>query len=85
MDKNNQNGKAVKDGSLPPPTREMVRDWVKKDLNSAHYLLGLVLTKYPEIVVELSDIIYDNVMTKENGAAINTAVPVGKEADRDGL
>jgi len=53
------------------PTKEEVIGWVKKDLHSAHYLLGVILYRHPEIVEELSNEIYESVMTKENGAAIN--------------
>lgn len=53
------------------PDKATVLEWVKKDLHSAHYLLGLVLQRHPEIVEEVANNIFDTVMIKENGAAID--------------
>jgi len=53
------------------PTKEVVEEWVRKDLESAHYLLGVILHRYPEIVSTIALEVYENAMTKENGAAID--------------
>lgn len=54
-----------------PPSKATVLDWVKKDLQSAHYLLGLVLQLHPEIVEEMANNVFDTVMIKANGSAID--------------
>lgn len=56
-----------------PPDKATIADWVRKDLNSAHYLLGVVLQRYPQIIDEIADSIHEHAMTKENGAAIDHA------------
>lgn len=53
------------------PSPDVIREWVKKDLQSAHYLLGLVLERYPEVVEAMADQIVAHVKSKENGAAID--------------
>jgi len=63
--------------SMPPkgaaelPSVEKVAEWVRKDLQSAHYLLGIVLMRHPEIVNELAGSIYQTVKEKEKSAAID--------------
>lgn len=52
------------------PTREDVREWTKRDLLAASYFLNL-LQRYPEIVEQMADMIYDHATMKENGAAID--------------
>lgn len=86
MSKNKQNGRAAKggpsslNGSKTPapgavPSKVEVLDWVRKDLQSAHYLLGIILTRHPEIVDEMADNVYETVMRKEQGAAIDHVSP----------
>lgn len=53
------------------PTVDDVKKWVRNDLESAHYCLGLVLKRYPAIVDEMAESIYEHAMAKENGAAID--------------
>lgn len=70
----------------PVFTRDQVEKWVRKDLASAHYLLGLLLQRYPDVVTSLAHDIYDHAMIKENGSAIDhvAKVPVA-EPDQDAL
>lgn len=51
-------------------TREMVRDWVKRDVSAAHYFMG-VLMRYPEVIDRMADEIFEHANKKENGAAID--------------
>lgn len=53
------------------PTKENVLEWVRKDLEAAHYLLGIVLHRHPEIIEEMGETVYETVMRKESGSAIN--------------
>lgn len=53
------------------PQKSTVLEWVRKDLQSAHYLLGVILHRHPEIVEEMAETVYETVMRKENGAAID--------------
>ncbi|QCQ85061.1 hypothetical protein [Blackfly microvirus SF02] len=64
----------------PSPTKEMVKEWVKRDLSSAHYFLG-VLLRYPEIMDDCAEQIYDHVMLKENGSAIDHVSGAGMSHD----
>lgn len=66
-----------------PPTRDQVEKWVRKDLASAHYLLGVLLQRYPDVVTSLAHDIYDHAMVKENGAGIDHVTK--PEPDQDGL
>lgn len=54
--------------NIPPP--EQVEIWVKKDLEAAHYFLGLLL-QYPEVIKTAAAQIHAHVMAKENGSAID--------------
>lgn len=64
------------------PKKATVLEWVRKDLQSAHYLLGVILHRHPEIVEEMAETVYETVMRKEAGAAISHEKV---EADQDGL
>jgi len=82
MSNTTQNGRVPKGdpSSLPEtPSLETVKKWVVKDLESAHYMLGLVLHRHPEIIEEMAQNIYDAVMRKEQGAGIDH-VPAMEEA-----
>lgn len=76
-----KNGNPVQDRKLPktPPSLETVKGWVKKDVESAHYLLGLVITRYPAVLDEMADTIYRHCMMTEGGAAIDGVEEIGKE------
>lgn len=54
----------------PKPTPEMVRDWVERDVKTAHYFLGLLL-RYPDVIKAAADSIYEHANAVENGAAID--------------
>lgn len=69
----NESGSPTPAPGAVPPDKATVADWVRKDLNSAHYLLGVVLHRYPQIIDEIADRIFEHAMTKENGAAIDYA------------
>lgn len=63
MDKlKNENGQKV--------TKEMVIEWVKRDLVASHYFLG-VLLRYPEVMQSCAEQIYEHAMKREGGAAID--------------
>lgn len=64
------------------PTPELVKEWVKRDLASAHYFLG-VLMRYPEIMDACAQQIYEHVMLKENGAAIDHIPSAQPEVHED--
>lgn len=70
-------------GAVPMPDKATVLDWVKKDLGSAHYLLGLILQRHPEIIREVADSIYDKVLAKEGGAGIDHVTPGAAETGLD--
>lgn len=53
------------------PSKDTVKNWVRRDLESARYMLEVILKRHPEIVDELGDIIYETVMRKESGPAID--------------
>lgn len=50
------------------PTREEVHEWTKRDLVAASYFLNL-LQRYPDVIKQMADMIYQHAMTTENGAA----------------
>lgn len=52
------------------PSKEMVIEWVKRDITAAHYFLGVVI-RYPEVMDTMGAEIYDHAQKKENGAAID--------------
>lgn len=65
------NGKSVQGAEVPPATREQVRNFVRQDLTAARYFLAVLLDRYPLIVSEIADSMYDKAHTAENGAAID--------------
>lgn len=73
MSKTNKNGGSPKGSpsSVSSPSVEQVREWVKQDFESAHYLLGLILKRHPEIVGEIADLVYYTVNEKEKGSGID--------------
>lgn len=85
MSKTNKTGGAAKGGpssiSKKVPTMEDVIGWVRKDLQSAHYLLGIVLMRHPELVDEIGRSVYETVMRKEQGPAIDHVDDLKKEAE----
>lgn len=69
--KSKPSGEPKSTGTLPgKPTREQVREWTRADLNAAHYFLGM-LRRYPELVDELADSLYEKANSSEGGAAID--------------
>lgn len=70
MNNETQNGSPAQGAQKTAPTVEMVKDWVKTDLKTAHYFLGLLL-RYPEIVDRAAEEIYEHANRVENGAAID--------------
>lgn len=66
---------------VPLPPKESVLQWVRKDLHAAHYLLGLVLTRHPEIVDEMATHIYETSLTKEQGPGIDHLPPPAGAAE----
>jgi len=69
--KQTQNGAAQGAAPSISPSPESVLDWVRKDLQAAHYLLGIVLQSHPEIVEDMGKNVYETIMRKENGAGID--------------
>lgn len=47
------------------PSRDVVREWVKKDLHAANYALALLL-RYPDIVEKMADEIYERLLIEES-------------------
>lgn len=60
----------MENGTKIKPTKDQVLQWVKADLRSAHYFLGMLM-RYPEILDSCAQQIYDHAMMKEGGAAID--------------
>lgn len=60
------------------PTRDQVQKWVRKDLESAHYLFGVLLHRYPDLIESLANDIYDHAMKLEGGAAIDHVPQAGE-------
>lgn len=71
MSKTSKNGRAAKGGPSSLPDVETVKKWVLKDLEAAHYCLGLVLMNYPEVVNQMAANLHDHIMKKEQGAGID--------------
>lgn len=61
--------KTEKNKEIPTPTLEEVKSWVLKDLQASHYFLGLLL-RHPEAIDAAAKEIYEAVLRKENGPAI---------------
>lgn len=59
-----ENAKVVQDKNGEPPSREVVREWVKRDLHAAHYALRLLL-RYPDIVERMADEMYERLIIEE--------------------
>lgn len=75
--KTNEKNKAPKEGASPAgdrsiiaPTVEQVREFIKKDLEAAHYFLGLML-RYPDVLDRAAADIHGHAMSTEQGAAID--------------
>lgn len=49
------------------PSREMVREWIRKDLFAANYAIRLML-RYPDILDKMSDEIYERLLIEEQDA-----------------
>lgn len=68
--------------SLFPPTKEQVRDWVKRDVTASSYFLSMML-RYPELLEELSDKLYEKILSEEQGALIDhMKKPLHRDSDK---
>ncbi|QCQ85056.1 hypothetical protein [Blackfly microvirus SF02] len=55
---------------METPTQEVVVGWIKRDLEAAHYFLG-ILRKYPEIIEKLGVEMFEYIKKTEMGAGID--------------
>lgn len=57
MENNTQTAEPVQDRKAP--NLENVKKWVRADLEAAHYLLGLVLIEFPEVIDRMAQDLAD--------------------------
>lgn len=58
------------DTKIATPNKDQVREWVRRDITASSYFLSLLL-RYPDIVENIADQLYDRIMSDEHGAAID--------------
>lgn len=58
-----------KQEKIPTPTLEDVKSWIQRDLQASHYFLGLLL-RHPEAIDAAANEMYQAILIKENGSAI---------------
>lgn len=51
------------------PTKEQVKEWIRRDMAAASYFLSMML-RYPEILENIADQLYEKVMREEQGPGI---------------
>lgn len=52
------------------PSKDVVLEWVKKDLDSAIYLMSFVRHRHPEVLENMAEEIYQKAKREEQGQAI---------------
>lgn len=52
------------------PTQDQVKEWVRRDITASSYFLSLLL-RYPDIVENIAEQLYERIMSEEHGAAID--------------
>lgn len=52
------------------PTKDQVREWIKRDISASSYFLGMLL-RYPDICEKLADELYTRIVSEEQGALID--------------
>lgn len=52
------------------PTQEQVKEWVRRDITASSYFLSLLL-RYPDIIENIAEQLYERVMAEESGAVID--------------
>lgn len=68
------------------PSKEQVKEWIRRDMAAASYFLSMML-RYPDVIENLADQLYEKVMSEEHGAAIDhiNKKAADPEADQDAL
>lgn len=52
------------------PTQEQVKEWVRRDITASSYFLSLLL-RYPDIVENIADQLYERIQSEANGSVID--------------
>lgn len=52
------------------PSKETVKEWVRRDVSASSYFLSMLL-RYPDIIENVAEQLYDRIMSEEHGAAID--------------
>lgn len=65
----------TKPAQTAPPTIDQVKEWTKRDLQTARYFLSVIIDRYPEVIDKIAEDLYHTAMRKENGAAIDHVAP----------
>lgn len=60
----------MENGEKVTPSKEQVKEWVRRDITASSYFLSLVL-RYPDIVESIADQLYERIMSEEQGALID--------------
>lgn len=53
------------------PDIDIVKKWVRKDMESAQYLLAFILQRHPEIIDAVAEEIYNKSILQEQGPAVS--------------
>lgn len=52
------------------PSQDQVKEWVRRDITASSYFLSLLL-RYPDIIENIAEQLYERVMAEESGAVID--------------
>lgn len=52
------------------PSKETVKEWVRRDITASSYFLSLLL-RYPDIIENIAEQLYERIMSEEQGAVID--------------
>lgn len=52
------------------PSQEQVKEWVRRDITASSYFLSLLL-RYPDIVENIAEQLYDRIQSEANGAVVD--------------
>lgn len=67
METNKKEAKDVKD----VPSKDVVREWMRKDIAAASYSLSLLM-RYPDIIETMADQLYDRIVTESKSPLIDS-------------
>lgn len=52
------------------PSQDQVKEWVRRDITASSYFLSLLL-RYPDIIENIADQLYERIQSEANGAVID--------------